>query len=69
MMSVEPGVEVTVITTTVWVDGDTAYETGTYKYVYTENGKPGKDEGKYMTSWKRLAPGEWKLVMDIGFPN
>lgn len=69
MLSVEPGVDVTVTTTTVWVDGDTAYETGTYKYVYTEGGKQGKDEGRYMTTWKRSVTGEWKLVMDVGFPN
>ena len=69
MLGVDPGVDVTVTTTTVWVNGDTAYETGTYKYLYIENGKPGKDEGKYMTEWKRLPSGDWKLVMDIGFPN
>ena len=69
MLGVDSGVDVAITTTNVWVNGDTAYETGTYKYVYTENGKPGKDEGKYMTEWKRMVNGAWKLVMDIGFPN
>ena len=68
MASADPGVKVTVTTTNVWLDGDTAYEVGRYKYEYTEKGKPGKDEGRYVTAWKRQADGSWKLTMDMALP-
>jgi uncharacterized protein (TIGR02246 family) len=69
MAGADPGVKVTVTTTNVWLDGDTAYETGKYKYEYTEKGKPGKDEGRYVTIWKRQKDGSWKLAMDMGVPQ
>jgi uncharacterized protein (TIGR02246 family) len=69
MKGADPGVKVTVTTTNVWLDGDTAYETGKYKYEYTEKGKPGKDEGRYVTIWKRQKDGSWKLSMDMGLPQ
>lgn len=69
MGGVDPGVKVTVTTTKVWLDGDTAYETGKYKYEYTEKGKPGVDEGQYVTAWKHQKDGSWKLIMDVGLPK
>jgi len=69
MQGADPGVKVTVTTTHVWLDGDTAYETGKYKYEYTEKGKPGKDEGRYVTIWKHQKDGSWKLSMDMGVPE
>ena len=69
MQGADPGVKVTVTTVTVWLDGDTAYETGKYKYEYTEKGKPGMDEGRYVTIWKRQKDGSWKLSMDMGVPQ
>src|SRR5256885_5807209 len=69
MHSVDPGVKVTVTTSTVWLDGDTAYETGKYKYEYKEKGKPAVDEGRYVTVWKRQKDGSWKLAMDMGVPE
>lgn len=69
MQGADPGVKVTVTTTHVWLDGDTAYETGKYKYEYTEKGKPGKDEGRYVTIWKHQKDGSWKLAMDMGVPE
>jgi uncharacterized protein (TIGR02246 family) len=69
MMGADPGVKVTVTTMNVWLDGDTAYESGRYKYEYTEKGKPGVDEGRYITAWKHQKDGSWKLVMDVGFPK
>ena len=69
MQGADPGVKVTATTTKVWVDGDTAYETGKYKYEYTVKGKPGTDEGKYVTIWKKQKDGSWKLTMDMGVPN
>ena len=69
MAGVDPGVIVTVTTTKIWLDGNTAYESGKYKYEYTEKGKPAKDEGYYVTIWKRQANGSWKLSMDMGVPE
>jgi uncharacterized protein (TIGR02246 family) len=69
MQGADPGVKVTVTTTTIWLDGDTAYETGKYKYEYKEKGKPGTDEGRYLTIWKRQQDGSWKLSMDMGLPK
>ena len=69
MQGADPGVKVTVTTVNVWLDGDTAYETGKYKYEYTEKGKPGTDEGRYVTIWKRQKDGSWKLSMDMGVPQ
>jgi uncharacterized protein (TIGR02246 family) len=69
MQGLDPGVKVTVTTTHVWLDGDTAYETGKYKYEYTAKGKAGTDEGRYVTCWKRQTDGSWKLSMDMGVPQ
>ncbi|MEP6912534.1 MAG: SgcJ/EcaC family oxidoreductase [bacterium] len=69
METLDPGVKVTVTTVNVWLDGDTAYETGKYKYEYREKGKPGTDEGRYVTMWKRQTDGSWKLLMDVGVPK
>ncbi|HMF56340.1 MAG TPA: SgcJ/EcaC family oxidoreductase [Pyrinomonadaceae bacterium] len=69
MQSVDPGVKVTVTTVNVWLDGDTAYETGKYKYEYTEKGKAATDEGRYVTVWKRQRDGSWKLSMDMAVPQ
>jgi uncharacterized protein (TIGR02246 family) len=69
MQGADPGVKVTVTTVNVWLDGDTAYETGKYKYEYTEKGKPGTDEGRYVTIWKHQKDGSWKLSMDMGVPQ
>ena len=68
MEGADPGVKVTVTTVNVWVDGYTAYETGKYKYEYVEKGKPGVDEGRYVTVWKKQKNGEWKLAMDMAVP-
>jgi uncharacterized protein (TIGR02246 family) len=69
MQGLDPGVNVIVTTTDVWLDGDTAYETGKYKYIFTEKGKAGTYEGRYVTCWKRQADGSWKLSMDMGVPQ
>jgi len=63
------GVKATVTTVDLWLDGETAYETGTYTYKYQENGKPVNDEGRYVTIWKRQSDGAWKIVMDMGVPK
>jgi len=51
----------------VMVSGDMAVETGTF--TWTLQSKTGgadiKDQGKYLTVWKRQADGSWKAVRDI----
>jgi uncharacterized protein (TIGR02246 family) len=68
MKALGAGVKVEVTTTALWVDGETAYETGKYVYRYQEDGKPVTDEGRYATVWKRRKDGSWKLFLDIGVP-
>ena len=63
------GVKATVTTVDLWLDGDTAYETGTYSYSRQENGKPVQDEGRYVTIWKRQSDGAWKIASDMGVPK
>lgn len=68
MESLGQGVKVTVTTVEVWLDGETAFETGKYLYKYQSKGKPATDEGKYVAMWKRQKDGSWKLAMDMGVP-
>ena len=69
MESAGKGVKATVTTVDLWLDGDTAYETGTYSYKYQENGKPVNEEGLYVTIWKKQRDGSWKIVTDMGVPK
>ena len=63
------GVKTTVTTVDLWLDGDTAYETGKYSYKYQEKGKPVSEEGRYVTIWKRQSDGSWKIIVDMGVPR
>jgi uncharacterized protein (TIGR02246 family) len=63
------GVKTTVTTVDLWLDGDTAYETGKYSYKYREKGKPVSEEGRYVTIWKRQSDGSWKIIVDMGVPR
>jgi len=63
------GVKATVTTVDLWLDGETAYETGKYSYKYQEKGKPVNEEGRYVTIWKRQSDGSWKIIMDMGVPK
>jgi uncharacterized protein (TIGR02246 family) len=69
MQSVTRPIKVSVITVKIWLDGDVAYETGKYKYQYTEKGTPTTEEGRYVTMWKRQRDGSWKLSMDMAVPE
>lgn len=69
MQSVSGDVKVTVTTVDLWLEGETAYETGKYSYQYQEKGQPVTEEGRYVTIWKRQKDGSWKLVMDMGVPK
>ena len=68
MQSLGRGVKVMVTTLDVWLDGETAFETGKYLYEYQSKGKPASDRGKYVAVWKRQKDGSWKLAMDMGVP-
>jgi uncharacterized protein (TIGR02246 family) len=63
------GVKATVTTVDVWLNGDTAYETGKYSYKFQEKGKPVIEEGRYVTIWKRQSDGSWKIIVDMGIPK
>src|SRR5947207_7821086 len=63
------GVKATVTTVDLWLDGDTAYETGKYSYKFQEKGQPVTEEGHYVTIWKRQIDGSWKIIMDMGVPQ
>jgi uncharacterized protein (TIGR02246 family) len=63
------GVKATVTIVNVWLDGDTAYETGTYSYNYQRDGKSMTEEGRYVTIWKRQSDGAWKIASDMGLPK
>jgi uncharacterized protein (TIGR02246 family) len=59
--------KLTVTTTDVWLDGDTAYETGTAVYEFTIDGQPKTLERRYFTVWKRQSKrGAWKIFLNTG---
>ncbi len=59
--------KLTVTTTDVWLDGNTAYETGTAVYEFTVNGQPQTLERRYFTIWKRQSKrGAWKIYSNTG---
>jgi uncharacterized protein (TIGR02246 family) len=59
--------KLTVTTTDVWLDGDTAYETGTAIYEFTVGGQPQTLERRYFTIWKRQSTrGSWKIYSNTG---
>jgi ketosteroid isomerase-like protein len=59
--------KLTVTTTDVWLDGNTAYETGTAIYEFTVGGQPQTLERRYFTVWKRQSKrGTWKIYLNTG---
>ena len=59
--------KLTVTTTDVWLDGNTAYETGTAVYEFMVSGQPQKLERRYFTIWKRQSKrGAWKIYSNTG---
>jgi uncharacterized protein (TIGR02246 family) len=69
MKRLGPGVELTVKTTGVWLDGGTAYETGKSVYRYTSEGQPKTFETLYVSIWKKQRDGAWKLHVDMPVPR
>ena len=68
MQRLGPGVELTVKTTKVWLDGDTAYETGKSIYKYTQQGQPKTFETLFVAIWKKQRDGRWEIVVDMPVP-
>jgi uncharacterized protein (TIGR02246 family) len=59
--------KLTVTTTDVWLDVNTAYETGTAVYEFTVDGQPQTLERRYFTIWKRQSNrGAWKIYANTG---
>jgi uncharacterized protein (TIGR02246 family) len=59
--------KLTVTTTDVWLDLNTAYETGTAVYEFTVDGQPQTLERRYFTIWKRPSKrGAWKIYANTG---
>jgi uncharacterized protein (TIGR02246 family) len=59
--------KLTVTTTDVWLDGNTAYETVKAVYEFTVNGQPQTLERRYFTIWKRQSKrGAWKIYSNTG---
>jgi uncharacterized protein (TIGR02246 family) len=59
--------KLTVTTTDVWLDLNTAYETGTAVYEFTIDGQPQTLERRYFTIWKRQSKrGVWKIYANTG---
>lgn len=59
--------KLTVTTTDVWLDRNTAYETGTAVYEFTLENKPQILERRYFTIWKRQSKsGAWKIYANTG---
>jgi len=69
MVQMDPEPKVVATTTHVWRDGDIAYETGRYRYDFTQKGVADSLQGRYVTMWRRQSNGTWRLVMDMGVPT
>jgi uncharacterized protein (TIGR02246 family) len=57
-----------VTTTDLWLNGNTAYETGIARYEYTVNNQPMNIERRYFTIWRQQRNHSWKIFMDVGVP-
>ncbi len=44
--------------------GDLAYDVGQYRLTVTHNGAQRKDQGKYLTVWRKQPGGDWKIAAD-----
>lgn len=59
--------QLTVTTTDIWLDGNTAYETGTAVYEFTVEGRPQKLERRCFTTWKGQSKRDaWKIYSNTG---
>lgn len=59
--------KLTVTTTDVWLDGNTAFETGTAVYEFKIGGEMQSLERRYFTVWKRQSKRQpWKIYSNVG---
>jgi len=66
-MLADPQFSLTLLPTKVEVSksGDLAFTQGPYKMTFSDiRGNKFEDEGKYLTVWRRLQDGTWKIVED-----
>lgn len=62
--------EGTITTVDLFVLGDTAYETGKWRFAIGPVGQSAApDSGYYVEVWKRVGKGEWRMWRDIGVPR
>ena len=63
--------DMTIKTTGVWLDSETAYETGEYEYRFTPEYEDTAQSisGKYVVVWQRTPGGQWKIYRDIGIAD
>lgn len=66
---VKGDLKATVETKELWLDGNTAYETGRYTYSYEKDGKPVERKGRYFTIWEKQKDNSWRIKSDVGFPD
>lgn len=61
----------TVETTSLWVIGDEAYESGKYSYTFQAKGaaKETIAEGRYVVIWRKQPDGGWKIFRDMAVPK
>ena len=60
----------TIHTTNVYLDGGTAYETGTYSFDVVLPGKPAKVvAGRYFEIWQKQPDDAWLIKVDCGYPD
>jgi uncharacterized protein (TIGR02246 family) len=66
-MLADPQFALTLLPTKVEVSksGDLAFTQGPYKFAFSDiRGNKFEDEGKFLTVWRRLPDGTWKIVAD-----
>ena len=57
-------------TTNVYLDGSSAYETGTYSFDVVLTGKPAKVVfGRYFEIWQKQPDDAWLIKVDFGYPD
>ena len=63
-------IDVAIVTVSVQVEGDTAYETGTNRViVQVGDAPPVTRTARYLTVWRRQADGVWRIRADAIVPD
>ncbi len=64
----DPATKVSWRAEAVAASGDLGYSRGAYDAVYTADGKPVRERGKYLAVWRKQN-GTWKVVADMYNPD